>query len=146
MKFLLTALLYRKLKDPHEYIASAVMSPLSMFPILNRLIPQIVNPLVGALVDESPGYRGKAIESMGVELINSTLTLAPKISTALAYEYRGDDARAEKAWKQAMKVVIDDMGTLAGLPTETIGRVYEGWFEEEQEFKGRQRSTVKRKH
>jgi len=146
LKAIILAALYGKLKEPHEYITGVAMSPTGMFPIAGRLLTETSHKFVDILVDESPGYRGEPIESMAVEMLNNTMDAVPFTSNAIAYWLKGDSEKAERDMKKAIMKLYDGAGTMAGVPTDRISRVYEGWIGEEKEFKGKQRGEVKRKH
>ena len=125
----------RRIKEPIEYLTDIITAPFAMLPILGKILQTSLRSFINVLSDNPAEYRGQAVESLPIKIVNTIANAPPNFSRAAAYFIAGDTVKAERSLKQALGQIYKGVGTAYGTPVSEMNRFYEGWLEPE-EIKG----------
>ncbi len=132
LRALIMAGLVREFKEPVQYLIDMITAPFAMLPVLGKVLQSSIRGFINVLTEHRAEYRGEAIESFPIRVIN-TITKAPEnFSRAAAYTIMGETDKAADSIKKAVGQIYEGVGTSAGVPVSEINRLYGGWIKEEE--------------
>ena len=122
----------RKVKEPFDYLKDLITAPFRMLPILGHILDGSIRSFANALVKYKSEYRGEAIESLPVEVINQ-ISRAPKNFTrAAGYYIGGEPEKGNESLKNAVGQLYMGIGLAMGIPVYELNRIYKGWIKSEK--------------
>jgi len=124
-----------EVKEPYEYLKDLITAPFAMLPILGHVLDGSVRSFGNALTRHRSEYRGEAIESLPLTVINLMLRAPGAFATAAGYYINGDVEKANRALKRGVGELYMGVGLTMGVPVYELNRLYKGWIEEEEEKK-----------
>ncbi len=132
LRALIMAGLVRKFKEPIQYLIDMITAPFAMLPVLGKILQSSIRGFINVLAENRAEYRGEAIESFPIRIINTIAKAPENFSRAAAYSITGETDKAADSIKKAVGQIYVGVGTSAGVPTSEINRVYGGWIKEEE--------------
>ena len=86
--------LVRKFKEPIQYLIDIITAPFSMLPVLGKVLQTSIRNFINVLAENRAEYRGEAIESFPIRVINTIAKAPENFSRAAAYSIMGEDEKA----------------------------------------------------
>jgi tRNA A37 methylthiotransferase MiaB len=124
--------LTRQLDEPLEYLMDLVRAPYNMIPILGKILQTTIPNFVYTLAEHRAEYRGEAIESFPIKVINTIAKAPDNFARSAAYYLMGEEEKGYESLKKAVGQVYEGVGTAEGIPVNEIKRLYKGWIEGEE--------------
>ena len=135
LRAVIMAGLARKIKDPFDYIKDIVTAPFAMLPILGHILDGSIRSFVNALTEYRSEYRGEAIESLPLTVVNEISRAPINFTHAAGYYINGETEKANKSLKRAIANLYKGIGTAMGVPVYELNRIYRGWLKPEEKRK-----------
>jgi len=120
-----------RIKDPFDYLKDLITSPFRMLPILGHILDGSIRAFLNALTKYKSEYRGEAIESLPIEVVNQIARAPVNFSRAVGYYLDGETEKGNKSLKNAVGQVYMGMGLTMGIPVYELNRLYKGWIKTE---------------
>jgi len=125
-----------RIKDEFDYIKDIVTAPFAMLPILGHILDGSIRSFFNALTKHRSEYRGEAIESLPLEVVNEISRAPLNFTQAAGYYLDGETEKANKSLKRAIAQVYTGVGIAMGVPVYELNRIYKGWLEPEEDKRG----------
>lgn len=131
LRAVIMAGLARRIKDPFDYMKDIVTAPFRMLPILGHILDGSIRSFLNALTEHRSEYRGEAIESLPLTVVNEIARAPVNFTQAVGYYLDGETEKANKSLKRAIAQLYKGIGTAMGVPVYELNRIYKGWLKPE---------------
>jgi len=132
MRAVIMAGLMGKIKDPWDYLKDIITAPFSMMPFLGRILSDSIRTFTNVLLGHRSEYRGEAVESLVLTVINEISRAPVSFTQAATYYLNGETEKANKSLKRAIGQTYHGIGLTLGVPVYELDRLYKGWIAEKE--------------
>lgn len=132
LRAVIMAGLAHRIKDPFDYLKDLITAPFRMMPILGHILDGSIRSFLNALTKYRSEYRGEAIESLPLTIVNEIGRAPINFTQAAGYYIDGETEKANKSLKRAVAQLYMGVGTAMGVPVFELNRIYKGWLKPEK--------------
>jgi len=128
MRCVIMAGLTKRIKDPFDYLKDIITAPFAMLPVLGVMLDGTARSFLNALTGHRHEFRGNAIESLPLDVINKTLSAPPNFAAGVGYYLNGEKQKAWNSFSRALGQTYEGVGLTIGIPVYETKRMYKGWI------------------
>jgi hypothetical protein len=122
LRALVVAGLTWKTKDLMGYFKDFITSWTGMLPVFGRVLDSVIRNLINSMTGGKYEYRGEALESLPIEIINAILKTPTTFAVAVGNLIEGDEEAAKDEFMKGMASLVENVGLLMGIPSYEIKR------------------------
>lgn len=124
---------WRQRKTVWDYLAAMLAAPFVMVSIVGGYLNRIVGNMVRILAGQKQAYEGEPISSLPTQVIEWLLIGIGQAGDAAAYYFTGEEEKAIKQIKHALRNLTISIGTMRGLPIRQVEKGIKAATQEDEE-------------